>query len=229
MTMVVLGAIALADMLCEGAAAEWSAVYLRDNKHTTLAFAGLGFTVYSLAMVSVRLSGNRLLRWRRPERLLPVLAGVATFGLVIGLGDERDSGPSCGIRLPRTRARAGGSDGLQCGRSCVRRQPRNGHSRCVGLRLDRVRLWPPTHRSDRVSLVFPGRSGPAPGSDSVDRTRNGSLHCDAEPVQVGEHESGSLGEGADPPVVTQGCASCCRTRALGRTLRSRSMIPKETS
>ena len=72
-------------MLCEGAAAEWSAVYLRDNKHTTLAFAGLGFTVYSLAMVSVRLSGNRLLRWRRPEQLLPVLAGVATVGLGLGL------------------------------------------------------------------------------------------------------------------------------------------------
>jgi MFS family permease len=84
-TMIVLGAIAFADMLCEGAAAEWSAVYLRDNKHTTLAFAGLGFTVYSLAMVSVRLSGNRLLRWQRPERLLPVLAGVATFGLLLGL------------------------------------------------------------------------------------------------------------------------------------------------
>jgi MFS family permease len=72
-------------MLCEGAAAEWSAVYLRDNKHTTLALAGLGFTIYSLAMVSVRLSGNGLLRWRRPERLLPVLAGIATLGLVIGL------------------------------------------------------------------------------------------------------------------------------------------------
>ena len=84
-TIIVLGAIAFADMLCEGAAAEWSAVYLRDNKHTTLAFAGLGFTIYSLAMVSVRLSGNRLLRWRRPEQLLPVLAGVATVGLGLGL------------------------------------------------------------------------------------------------------------------------------------------------
>jgi len=83
--IVALGAIAFADMLCEGAAAEWSAVYFRDNKHTTLAFAGLGFTVYSLAMVSVRLSGNRLLAWRRPERLLPALAVIATLGLMIGL------------------------------------------------------------------------------------------------------------------------------------------------
>jgi predicted MFS family arabinose efflux permease len=72
-------------MLCEGAAAEWSAVYLRDNLHTSFAFAGLGFTVYSLAMVSTRLSGNRLLAWQPPQRLLPVLSGIATFGLGVGL------------------------------------------------------------------------------------------------------------------------------------------------
>jgi hypothetical protein len=33
----------------------------------------------------VRLSGNSLLRWQRPEHLLPVLAGVATIGLLLGL------------------------------------------------------------------------------------------------------------------------------------------------
>ena len=36
-------------------------------------------------------------------------------------------------------------------------------------------------------------------------------------------------ERADMPVVTHRCASCCSTWALGRTVRSRSMIPNEMS
>jgi hypothetical protein len=44
-----------------------------------------------------------------------------------------------------------------------------------------------------------------------------------------EHRTVMNGERAESPVVAQCRASCCRTRALGRTLRSRSMIPKETS
>lgn len=87
--LVVLGAIAFADMLCEGAASDWSAVYFRNSLHTTAAVAGLGYTVYSLAMVAFRLSGNRLLQSSGAERLLPVLAGVATVGLATGLAIGR--------------------------------------------------------------------------------------------------------------------------------------------
>ncbi len=41
---------------------------------------GLGYTTFALAMVTVRLSGNRLLTRYRPDRLLPALAAVATLG-----------------------------------------------------------------------------------------------------------------------------------------------------
>ena len=83
--MVLLGAIAFASMLCEGAIADWGAVYLSGPLHATGVVPGLGYTAFSLAMVTVRLSGNRLLTRFRTDRLLPVLAAVATLGFAAAL------------------------------------------------------------------------------------------------------------------------------------------------
>jgi fucose permease len=83
--MVMLGAIAFAAMLCEGATADWSAVYLSGPLHTRGIVPGLGYTAFALAMVTVRLSGNRLLTRFRPDRLLPALALVATLGFAASL------------------------------------------------------------------------------------------------------------------------------------------------
>jgi fucose permease len=83
--MVMLGAIAFAAMLCEGATADWSAVYLSGPLHMRGVVPGLGYTVFSLAMVTVRLSGNRLLTRFRTDRLLPALALVATLGFAAAL------------------------------------------------------------------------------------------------------------------------------------------------
>src|SRR5450755_4783427 len=86
--MVLLGAIVFAGMLCEGAAGDWAAVYLSGPLHTSGVVPGLGYAVFALAMVAIRLSGNRLLTRFRADRLLPALAAVATVGfgtsLVIG-------------------------------------------------------------------------------------------------------------------------------------------------
>jgi MFS family permease len=83
--MVLLGAIAFASMLCEGAIADWGAVYLSGPLHARGVVPGLGYTAFSLAMVTVRLSGNRLLTRFRAERLLPALAAVATLGFAAAL------------------------------------------------------------------------------------------------------------------------------------------------
>jgi fucose permease len=83
--MVVLGAIAFAAMLCEGATANWAAVYLSGPLHTSGVVPGLGYAAFSLAMVTVRLCGNRLLTRFRPDRLLPALAAVATVGFAASL------------------------------------------------------------------------------------------------------------------------------------------------
>lgn len=59
--MILLGAIAFAGMLCEGASADWASVYLSGPLHATGVVPGLGYAAFALAMVTVRLSGNRLL------------------------------------------------------------------------------------------------------------------------------------------------------------------------
>jgi predicted MFS family arabinose efflux permease len=84
LAILLLCVVALADMLCEGAAADWSAVYLRGSLHAGTAIAGLGYTLFALAMVGTRLSASRVLRRWPTHRLLPILTSVATVGFAIG-------------------------------------------------------------------------------------------------------------------------------------------------
>lgn len=83
--VIVLGLIALAGMLCEGAATDWSAVYLRGTLGAAPGLAGSAFAVFAAAMVAVRLSGDRLLAALPARVLLPALACVATLGLALAL------------------------------------------------------------------------------------------------------------------------------------------------
>ncbi len=88
LAIAVLSAIACADFLCEGAAGDWAAVYLHTTLGAAPAVAALGFTIYMLAMVVFRLSGNRLLARFPACRLLPVLTGLAAtlFGVALAFG-----------------------------------------------------------------------------------------------------------------------------------------------
>jgi MFS family permease len=97
--VIVLGGIAFADMLCEGAAADWAAVYFRNSLHTVPLVAGLAYTVYALAMAAVRLSGNRLVTRYTAHRLLPLLAAVASLGFTLGLVIGRPGGALVGFAL----------------------------------------------------------------------------------------------------------------------------------
>jgi MFS family permease len=83
--VLILGAIAFASMLCEGASADWASVYLRGSIHVGASEAGLGYTTFALMMVLIRLLGNWLLTVFPHRRLLPALAIVATIGFAAGL------------------------------------------------------------------------------------------------------------------------------------------------
>jgi MFS family permease len=126
--VLILGAIAFASMLCEGASADWASVYLRGPLHAGAAVAGLGYTAYSLTMVIARLSGNQLLGRFRVQSVLPVLAAVAcagfTAGLAAGTGAAAIAGFAClGIGLalvvPTVNSAAGRLPGLSPGAAIV--------------------------------------------------------------------------------------------------------------
>jgi MFS family permease len=85
---VVLGATVFASMLCEGATADWSAVYLRGPVHADPATAGLGYAVFALVMAAVRLSGGPLLVRLPTNRLLPTLAALGTAAMTIALAAD---------------------------------------------------------------------------------------------------------------------------------------------
>ncbi len=82
---LLLGAVAFACMLCEGATADWSAVHLTTDLGATAAIAGLAYAAYACAMVVVRMLAARIFRRFAPSKIIPPLALVAAAGMTVGL------------------------------------------------------------------------------------------------------------------------------------------------
>ena len=123
--LLALGALAFACLLIEGASADWSAVYLRDELGTTAAIAAIGFTAFSITMTLGRVFGDRLVDRFGPEAVVRGGGGVAAGRLRprarrrgagardrrLRLPGRRDVGRRAD-RLPRRGARAGHAAGV---------------------------------------------------------------------------------------------------------------------
>jgi MFS family permease len=83
--VVLLGSVSFASMLCEGAAADWSANYLSSHLAAPAGVAGLGYAGYTLMMVVMRLSGPVLQSGAPNRTLLPVLAVTGAVGMIAAL------------------------------------------------------------------------------------------------------------------------------------------------
>ena len=83
--LLLLGCAAFFTLLAEGAAADWSAVYLRGSLGSTAAFAALGYTAFSLAMVASRLAGDRIDETIGPAALAGGGGVVSAVGLAAAL------------------------------------------------------------------------------------------------------------------------------------------------
>jgi MFS family permease len=83
--LLALGALAFACLLIEGASADWSGVYLRDELGTTAAVAALGFTAFSVTMTLGRLLGDRLVDRFGPQWVVRAGGSVAAVGFGLAL------------------------------------------------------------------------------------------------------------------------------------------------
>jgi MFS family permease len=80
-----LGIVVFASFLCEGAAADWSAIYLRNVAGTGPGVSGLGYAAFTLLMVVTRMGAIRLHSRIPSRRLLPALALFGTLGMFMML------------------------------------------------------------------------------------------------------------------------------------------------
>jgi MFS family permease len=80
-----LGALAFACLLVEGASADWSGVYLRDELGTSAGIAALGFTAFSVTMTLGRIFGDRLAARFGPEAIVRAGGAIAAVGFGLAL------------------------------------------------------------------------------------------------------------------------------------------------
>jgi MFS family permease len=113
-------------MLCEGAVADWAAVYLRGSLHVTAVIGGLGYAAYLLAMMTVRLVGNSIMSRFRVHSALTVLAAVAVVGFGFALAIDRPAGvlvgycclgAGLGLVIPSVFSACGHLAGVHAGRA----------------------------------------------------------------------------------------------------------------
>ncbi|MES9541109.1 MFS transporter [Actinomadura sp. NPDC000600] len=97
--LIMLGVIGLCSFVGEGAMADWSAIYLREDLGTGPGVAGLGYAGCAVAMTVGRLTGDQVVARFGP---VPVLRGgslVAALGLGLGLAAGDPTAAVAGFTL----------------------------------------------------------------------------------------------------------------------------------
>jgi predicted MFS family arabinose efflux permease len=124
-----LGVLVFCCLVGEGAAADWSSVYLRDSLGTTAGFAAAGYAAFSVAMVAGRLVGDRLAARLGPVRLVRFSGGLAAAGLaaallvghpVAGVLGFACLGAGLSGIAPQVFSAAGNQDAARAGRAIAR-------------------------------------------------------------------------------------------------------------
>ncbi|WP_305785652.1 MFS transporter [Symbioplanes lichenis] len=83
--LMFLGFLVLCTLVGEGAAADWSAVHLRDELGTSAGAAAYGYAAFAIMMTAGRLAGDRLVRAWGPVTVVRAGGTVAAAGLALAL------------------------------------------------------------------------------------------------------------------------------------------------
>lgn len=131
--VLALGVLGICGLVGEGAAGDWSAVYLKDNLGTSAGLASLGFAAFSATMTIGRGVGDRLLHRFGVVPVIRVCGLLATLGLGAALATPVPGitiagftlfGAGLSIVVPQVFAAGGRADP---------ERPGSGLARVVGL------------------------------------------------------------------------------------------------
>jgi MFS family permease len=84
--LLVFGGVALCSGVAEGAMADWTALFLRDVRHTTDAVGGIGYAAFAVSMAVVRFSGGTILRRWAPATVLVAGSALTAAGILVAIG-----------------------------------------------------------------------------------------------------------------------------------------------
>jgi fucose permease len=131
--ILALGILGICGLAGEGAAGDWSAVYLRDNLGTSAGLAALAFSAFSVTMTLGRAVGDRLIHRFGVVSVIRACGVLASAGLAVGLAARVPAfaiagftvfGAGLSIVVPQVFAAGGRADQLR---------PGSGLARVVGL------------------------------------------------------------------------------------------------
>lgn len=83
--VLVLGVLGICGLVCEGAAGDWSAVYLRDNLGTSAGLAAFGFAAFSVTMTAGRAVGDQLIHRFGVITVIRASGVIATAGIALAV------------------------------------------------------------------------------------------------------------------------------------------------
>lgn len=81
--LVLVGLLALGASMGEGAIADWSAVYLVDIGNAPENWAAMGYALFSVAMVAMRLAGDQITRHVAPTTAARASGFIAAMGALL--------------------------------------------------------------------------------------------------------------------------------------------------
>ncbi|TDB85496.1 MFS transporter [Actinomadura sp. KC216] len=97
--LITLGVIGLCSFVGEGAMADWSAIYLREDLGTGPGAAGLGYVGCAVAMTIGRLAGDRVVARFGPVPVLRTGSLIAALSLGLGLAAGHPAAAVAGFTL----------------------------------------------------------------------------------------------------------------------------------
>ena len=124
LTLVGLGAVAFCVMLCEGAMADWSGIFLREVAGADEGFAPMGYAAFSVTMAAARFCGDWLSTRLGPVSLVRLGSMVAAVGLSVAVIFVHPAASAVGFAavgaglatiIPQVFSAAGRTPGVEAG------------------------------------------------------------------------------------------------------------------